>query len=413
MGRRGKRGCGRDGKNRDGKNYLKAGHCRNTGHLFNCTLELVINVRLSNLEPRRILTGADPSNAFSSLIIDGLTKINGVQVPSTLSKTISKPAKPVLATVEANATVGGLPPVRPPSKLPPAGNLCLQVSLEPERLGYGRVGSVYPLRIDNTNQCALPSLVIKVAARRRSDDLAREAWFYEEMEDIQGVAVARCYGFFTAEIEQNSEVLDWAASDADYDEEEVDVRDEASQSEDDEDLGDTWNLYAWTESDDLVMEEFSWEVVLKRFDERQKLRQEREAKRDRIIKSTRANPASVRNGSEKTFLSVLVLERLGDVMPIGVPLEALKPDVREIYSDMGRFGIEHMDIRWRNILAAPATDQSIVCPYHGHKHQWRVVDFDRSRKSNFSHSHIESSADGWLRTMLDGLEEGYVVEPWD
>ncbi|KAF8531479.1 hypothetical protein JB92DRAFT_2850440 [Gautieria morchelliformis] len=110
----------------------------------------------------------------------------------------------------------------------------------------------------------------------------------------------------------------------------------------------------------------------------------------------------LRSGNEKTFLSVLVLERLGDVMPIGVPLEALKPDVHEIYSDMGRFGIEHMDIRWRNILAAPAAQQSI-----------RVVDFDRSRKLNHSHSQIESAFGSWVRTILDGLEEGYVVEPWD
>ncbi|KAF8524538.1 hypothetical protein JB92DRAFT_2827017 [Gautieria morchelliformis] len=111
-------------------------------------------------------------------------------------------------------------------------------------------------KIDDTNQYALPSLVIKIAARRRSDDLVREAWFYEEMEDIQGAAIARCYGFFTAEIEQNSQVLDWEVSDADYDEE-VDVR------EDDGDTDDTWNLYAWTDADDLVMEDFSWEVVLK------------------------------------------------------------------------------------------------------------------------------------------------------
>ncbi|KAF8503189.1 hypothetical protein JB92DRAFT_2970786 [Gautieria morchelliformis] len=300
-----------------------------------------------------------PSNAFSSLIIGGLTKINGVQVPLMLSKTISKPAKPVLARVEANATVGGLPPVRPPSKLPPPCNLSLQVSLEPERLGYGRVGSVYPLRIDDTNQCALPSLVIKVAARRRSDDLAREAWFYEEMEDIQGVAIARCYGFFTAEIEQNSEVLDWAASDADYDEEEVDVRDEASQK-------------------------FSWEVVLKRNEEREKLRQEREAKRDRIIKSTRANPAS---------------KDSGDVIPMGVSVGILK------FRHGSDSGIEHMDIPMEKYLAAPAIDQR-------HKHQWRVVDFDLSRKSNF-HISYRILCDGWLQTMLDGLEEGYVVEPWD
>ncbi|KAF8499493.1 hypothetical protein JB92DRAFT_2980986 [Gautieria morchelliformis] len=353
-----------------------------------------------------------PSNAFSSLIIGGLIKINGVQAPLTLSKTISKPGKPLLTRVEDNATLGGLPPVRPPSKLPPPGNLCLQVSLEPERLGYGRVGSVYPRRIDDSNQYALPSLVIKVASRRRSDDLAREAWFYEEMEDIQGVAIARCYGFFTAEIEQNSEVLGWAESDADYDEEEVDVRGEDSPSEDDDDLAEPWNPYASTDysPEDLVIEATSgWEILFKRneeYEKREKLRQERRDKRDQIIRSTRAELAS-------TSLSVLVLERLGDVIPIGVPLEALKPDVHEIYSDMGRFGIKHMDIRWRNILAAPATDQSIVCPYHGHKHQWRVVDFDLSRKSNFSHSRIESSADRWLQTILDGLEEGYVVEPWD
>jgi hypothetical protein len=68
---------------------------------------------------------------------------------------------------------------------------------------------VYPLRMDDTNQYALPPLVIKVAARRRSDDLARETWFYEEMEDLQGVAIARCYGFFTAEIDPNSEILDF------------------------------------------------------------------------------------------------------------------------------------------------------------------------------------------------------------
>ncbi|KAF8516602.1 hypothetical protein JB92DRAFT_2235402 [Gautieria morchelliformis] len=96
--------------------------------------------------------------------------------------------------------------------------------------------------------------------------------------------------------------------------------------------------------------------------------------------------------NDKTFISVLVLERLGDVIPIGVPLEALKPDVHEIYSDMSRFGIEHMDIRWRNILAAPAAQQSTVCPDHGHMHRWRVVDFDLSRKSNHSHSHIESAS---------------------
>ncbi|KAF8491250.1 hypothetical protein JB92DRAFT_3006759 [Gautieria morchelliformis] len=81
---------------------------------------------------------------------------------------------------------------------------------------------------------------------------------------------------------------------------------------------------------------------------------------------------------------------------------------------MGRFGIELVDIRSSNIVAAPATDQSIVCPHHGHKHQWCVVDFDRLRKSNFPHSHIEMASTGsWLDTILNGLAKGYVVKPWD
>ncbi|KAF8476520.1 hypothetical protein JB92DRAFT_3050237 [Gautieria morchelliformis] len=62
-----------------------------------------------------------------------------------------------------------------------------------------------------------------------------------------------------------------------------------------------------------------------------------------------------------------------------------------------------MDIRSSNIVVAPATDQSIVCPYHGYKYQ----------KSNFPHSHIEMASGTWLETILNGLAEAYVVEPWD
>jgi hypothetical protein len=72
-----------------------------------------------------------------------------------------------------------------------------------------------------------------------------------------------------------------------------------------------------------------------------------------------------------------------------------------------------MDVRWRNILAAPTPQHSLVCPYHGHKHQWRLIDFERSRQSNFTLHHIEAAHRSWLRTLLSGLTEGYVVEPWD
>jgi hypothetical protein len=156
------------------------------------------------------------------VIIDGLIKINNVQVSLTCFKSAARPAKPVMPSVEANKRVGG-PTPRPPSKLPPQGDLSLHLSITAERFGYGRVGSVYPVSIHASGQYCLPPLVIKVASRRRSPNIAREAWFYEEMEHIQGAAIARCYGLFTAEIDADCEVLDWAETDADYDPEKSDT----------------------------------------------------------------------------------------------------------------------------------------------------------------------------------------------
>ncbi|KAF8516622.1 hypothetical protein JB92DRAFT_2909656, partial [Gautieria morchelliformis] len=103
------------------------------------------------------------------------------------------------------------------------------------------------------------------------------------------------------------------------------------------------------------------------------------------------------------------------------PLEALKPHVHEIYNDMSRFSIEHMDIRWRNLLAAPAVQQSAVCPDHGHMHRWRVVDFDLSRKSNpFTFSYriyfrlMASDHTGWIgreiRRRALGLDAFFVSQ---
>ncbi|KAF8476531.1 hypothetical protein JB92DRAFT_3134404 [Gautieria morchelliformis] len=353
-----------------------------------------------------------PPNSFSSLVIGGLIKVNGVHVPPTLSKGISKPTETLIVPEEQLGVVGALPPVRPPSKLPPPGNLCLRVSLDSDRLGHGRVGAVYPLRVDGADQYALPPLVIKIAARRRSEDLAREAWFYEELEHIQGVAIARCYGLFTTEIDPNSEVLGWAESDADHEEEEEDL-DENSQIQDggdsDDSLSHRWDPKPLPEpsADDLVNGTVGWEY----FNARTRLRHPREDKRISIPKSTRTVQSPAPNSSEKTILSVLVLERLGDHLPIGVSMDTIKLDVLAIYSDMGRFGVEHMDIAWRNIVAAPATQESIVCPYHGHKHQWRIVDFDRSRKSNFPLDQIEYGSNSWLRNILKNLAKGYVVDP--
>ncbi|KAF8479899.1 hypothetical protein JB92DRAFT_3042634 [Gautieria morchelliformis] len=314
-----------------------------------------------------------PMNAFSSLVIDGLVKIDSVDVSLTCFKGISNPPKPIITSLKYYARADGLP-ARPPSKLPTPGDLCLRVSVTQDRLGRGRVGS--------TEQNSLPPLVMKVAARHRSDNLAREAWFYEEMENIQGSSIARCYGFFTAEIDSNSEVLDWAESDVKYNpDEEDDPLDEEDDPSDDD--GDS------PESKD--------EGITK----------------EDVIISNHTVPPPASDGNERTFISVLVLERLGDMMPMLVSLKDIEPDIHEIYSDLGQFGVEQMDVRWCNILAAPTPQYSLICPYHGHKHHWRVVDFDRSRKSNLKHRQIEVAQETRIQRLLFGLTIGHVVEPWD
>ncbi|ETW82912.1 hypothetical protein HETIRDRAFT_450635 [Heterobasidion irregulare TC 32-1] len=45
-----------------------------------------------------------------------------------------------------------------------------------------------------------PQLVLKMGRQQRCANPARSAWFYEDMECLQGVAVLRCYGLFSAKI---------------------------------------------------------------------------------------------------------------------------------------------------------------------------------------------------------------------
>ena len=261
------------------------------------------------------------------------------------------------------------PPARLPSKLPPPGDFCLSVSLQ-ERLGWGRVGSVYPLSLTEhlnlpQTHSHLPSLVVKIAASRRSEDLAREAWFYEEMEHLQGVSIARCYGFFQAEVPDDCEILSWAD------------RDETSEEE--------------------------------------------------VLDTESNNMAAPLPGVGHMSVSVLVLERLGDHIPLGASVESIqcvllisfpcraglifsRPDVVEIYNDIGRLGIEHIDVRWRNVVRAPVIPESLVCPYHGHRHGWRIIDFDCARKSDQLSDPIDYDHQSWLTEIFRNLPDGNVID---
>jgi hypothetical protein len=134
-----------------------------------------------------------------------------------LSRVSPEPVRPYLF----DALDGTYPPAPSPrpSSLPPPGHLQLELTLT-SKLGNGRVGHVYALD-DSKTKISAPSnsidvfvhpLVVKVAGRDipLSTDLMKEAWNYEEMECIQGVAIPRCYGIFQARLpEDGMQVEPW------------------------------------------------------------------------------------------------------------------------------------------------------------------------------------------------------------
>lgn len=163
------------------------------------------------------------------------------------------------------------PPPRPSSRLPPPGNATLRGSLG-QYLGDGRTGLVYTLTHTHlsdptTSYANLPSVVLKFARPNRCADLNREAWFYEEMECLQGVALARCYGLFEADVPEG-----------------YDVRL----------LPNGWIVLDEEESPDKYVDEYPHPILTE-------LRERRNR------------------------LSVLVLERLGSELPVGEPIS---PEVR-------------------------------------------------------------------------------------
>ena len=91
----------------------------------------------------------------------------------------------------------------------PPGKLTLRLSLG-EKIGAGACGFVYEatdVSLSGSPRCpksALPPLVVKISRNGRAAGIEHEAFYYEEMECIQGVVVPRYYGFFQADVPEGA-----------------------------------------------------------------------------------------------------------------------------------------------------------------------------------------------------------------
>ena len=94
-----------------------------------------------------------------------------------------------------------------------------------EPVGEGRRGMTYIALVNSAKDASgadllasglVPSeLVLKIAKPQFCRSMAREAWFYEQMRTLQGVAIARCFGFLTATLKGARTGLSTASEDDD------------------------------------------------------------------------------------------------------------------------------------------------------------------------------------------------------
>ncbi|CAL1706342.1 unnamed protein product [Somion occarium] len=331
-----------------------------------------------------------PANAFVNVTLSGATK-NGV--PIHLQRGVPRPNKPFLLDGLSDAVIGKRPPKRLPSKLPPPGDMTLHLSLG-TKIGRGRVGRVYEATVDlkqsspELTNMVLPPLVVKVSRRHDAKRLAREAFYYEEMECLQGCAIPRYYGLYQTTIPPATDFLPWTHdkvnrrpgrhgdySDESDSESESEPESKSSDKDDDDDAEDE-------DADSQVYSSDEEELPT------------------------------------PTILSILILERVGGRIPLRKPLsDDVHEDIHTIYADFGRLGVDHCDIRYFNILRAPSSSESplpsLPSPFTQRTYNWRVVDFDNACKSNMNADFFRGYHHGLLVRLLTNLPWGFLCNTYD
>jgi len=75
-------------------------------------------------------------------------------------------------------------------------------------------------------------------------------------------------------------------------------------------------------------------------------------------------------------------------------------------------------MRYSNILSAPlatapTTLPGRICPYHNSVHRYRIIDFDRARKVDWTLKQHYYEQVGTLGRLLEMMEMNVILEPWE
>lgn len=164
---------------------------------------------LTRLQAQNALSSVTLRGLLSELTRDRVPIDSSLSIPTELRRLVLpsdliKPRMyPVPLTKASRYFRPDGAPQRRESQLPPPTQQHLEATLG-KCLGSGLTSVVYALE----NICiahlepnvVIPPLVVKISRRHRVPWLAQEAWFYEEIECLQGSVAPYCYGLFEAEL---------------------------------------------------------------------------------------------------------------------------------------------------------------------------------------------------------------------
>jgi hypothetical protein len=314
-----------------------------------------------------------------------------------------------------------------------------------QQMDSGRTGFVY--EVTHEMGPAVPPLVVKITVGDRVRSLLHEAAVYEEMESLQGLVVAHCYGYF--ELERQGDNAHALSRVVEALQEQTARRLEAARRREEE-----------SNSDSGEWKETSLGHVAAAYD------------RDRDLTQV---------------LAVLVLERLGPSIPltqgwadpkhpnfdeyvarvrVQEDIDALhRMDIKAMYSDLAELGILHGDVRYchirqtldaghlppyscqtyhevvmrravmvANTPAAAWDDDDKDDEYYSqksthqrllkiardalppgapHRHRYRLIDFELATKVDLKMNYFYYHQDDFVESVTNGMKYSHIVEPWD